>query len=464
METTLNQVNPVEYELEIRATADELESDLQKALRRQRSQMDMKGFRKGKVPMPIVKKMHGEAIGYGVAEQFVQDAFEDEVEESSELDVLGQPQLTELDYELDGDMRAVIRFGVRPEIELADLSDEQISELEHEVTDEDVEDEIEELRVRNADLMPLEDEAATEDDWVLVDLQRIDPSTDTPIIGEKEEDLSFFLDDDRIRDELREELVGRTAGETFRVELPQQTPQGEGETRVYEVDLKDVKRRDLPEVDQAFVEDVSEGDFSDPEAFRAEVRRQLENAWTRQSREMLQRNIVDRMLELHPAPVPESVVETYLDSFVEQVKQRNDGELPDDFDMQYFRQQNRDDAEKQGRWMLIRDEVIDAYEVDVTDEDRQEFFAEQSDEQITPEQMEQFYRTMPKLMERVNQQILSQKVFDTLAEQFDIEKKDREAFEEEMRAAHEHEHGHEHPHEHDHGEAEEAAESPIITE
>jgi trigger factor len=170
------------------------------------------------------------------------------------------------------------------------------------------------------------------------------------------------------------------------------------------------------------------------------------------------------MLELHPAPVPESVVETYLDSFVEQVKQRNDGELPDDFDMQYFRQQNRDDAEKQGRWMLIRDEVIDAYEVDVTDEDRQEFFAEQSDEQITPEQMEQFYRTMPKLMERVNQQILSQKVFDTLAEQFDIEKKDREAFEEEMRAAHAHEHGHEHPHEHDHGEAEEAAESPIITE
>ncbi len=462
METTLNQVNPVEYELEIRATADDLESDLKKALRRQRSQMDMKGFRKGKVPMAIVKKMHGEAIGYGVAEQFVQDAFESEVEESSELDVLGQPQLTELDYELDGDMRAVIRFGVRPEIELADLSDEQVSELEHEVTDDDVDEEIDELRTRNADLMPLEDEAATEDDWVLVDLQRIDPSTDTPIIGEKEEDLSFFLDDDRIRDELREELIGRAAGETFRMELPQQTPQGEGEVRIYEVDLKDVKRRDLPEVDQAFVEDVSEGEFSDPEAFRAEVRRQLENAWTRQSRELLQRDIIDRMLELHSVPVPESVVETYLDSFVEQVKQRNDGELPDDFDMQYFRQQNRDDAEDQGRWMLIRDAVIDEYGIEVTDDDRQAFFAEQSDEQITPEQMAQFYRTMPKLMERVNQQILSQKVFDTLAEQFDIQKKDREAFEEEMRAAHAHEHGHDHPHEH--GEAEEAAESPIITE
>lgn len=463
METTLNKVTPVEYELEIEATAEELEPKLQEALRQKRSQTDMKGFRKGKVPLSLVKKMHGQAIGYGVAEQFVQDAFRDEVEEG-DLDVIGQPTLTALDYELDGDMRAVIKFGVRPEVELADLSGEEISKLVVDIDDEDVEEEVEQMRIEHADLLPVEDEAAAEDDYVIVDLQRIDPSTDTPIIGEKEEDLSFFLDDDRLRDELREAIVGKTAGDTFRVELPEQTPQGEGEMRLYEVNVKDVKRRDLPPFDEALVHDVTDGQFEDPDAFRAEIRHRLEEGWSDRAREMLQSRIVEKMLDLHSVPVPDSLVEAHLDSFVEQVKQRNDGELPDDFDMQYFRQRQRGDAEKQARWMLIRDAVIDQHGIEVTDDDLQAFFEEQADEddQITKQQLEQFYNSMPRLMDRVKQQLLSKKTFALLESQFDIVEKDREAFEAEMEAMHAqaHDHDHDHAHDHDHGEE---AESPIVT-
>lgn len=464
MHTEIKQVSPVEYELEIHATADDIEPELNQALRRQRSQTDMKGFRKGKVPLALVKKMHGEALGYGVAEQMVQDAFEDEVEAGSDLDVLGQPQLTELDYELDGDLRAVIRFGVRPEIELKDLSDEQISRLVHEVTDEDVEDEVEEMRTKQADLIPVdEDEEAGPEDYVMIDLQRIDPSTNTPVIGDKEEDLSFFLDDERLKEELRDALMGKTAGATFRVELPHEPgPQSddEPEMRVYEVNLKDVKRRELPEVDEEFVRTVTEGELEDPDTLRQEIRNQLEDAWERQSREMLQSNIVERMLDLHSVPVPQSVVETYLDSFVEQVKERNDGELPDDFDMQLFRKNQEGEAERQGRWMLIRDAFIDEAGIEVTEEDLMTFFEEQSegDDQISSQQLQQFYRSMPKLMERVKQQLLSRKVFDALVDRFDVTDKDLDAYEDELEAAHEHA-----PSGEASPEAKPAGESPIIT-
>lgn len=467
MHTEIKQVSSVEYELDIRATAEDIEPKLNKALRRQRSQTDMKGFRKGKVPLTLVKKMHGETLGYGVAEQMVQEAFETEVEEGSDLEVLGQPQLTELNYELDGDLHAVIRFGVRPEIELKDLSGEQISRLAHEVTDDDVEDEIEQFRREEADLIPVDDEPAEETDYVMVDLQRIDPSTNTPVIGDKEEDLSFFLDDERLKDELREALIGKTAGETFRVDLPRepdpQQDDGEPEVRVYEVTLKDVKRRELPDVDEALVHTVTDGQFEDPEAFRQEIRDQLEEAWGEQSREMLQGRIIERMLDLHTVPVPQSVVETYLDSFVEQVKQQNDGELPDDFDMELFRTNQEGEAERQGRWMLIRDALIEEAGIEVTDEDLQAFFEEQAegDEQISTQQLQQFYRSMPKLMERVRQQVLSQKVFDELIDRFDVVDKSMEEFEKEMEA--------EHAHAHDHGEASAEREapagaSPIITE
>ena len=445
METTLSKASPVEYELEIHATAEDLEPKLNDALKEQRKNMNVEGFRKGKAPLGLVKKMHGEAIGVRVAQEYVQEVFEDEIEEGDEVEPLGQPEMTSLDYELDGDLTATIRFGVRPEIDLQDVSSEQISQLQHEVTDEDVEDEIERLRTEEADLLPMEDEPAGEEDYVNIDLQRIDPQTDTPIIGDKDEDLTFFLDDERLKEELREALIGKASGDTFRVELPQDLhdhdhgPGGhdhdhDEEDRLYEVTVNDVKTRDLPPVDAAFVERVTEGEFDDPEAFRAHIRERLEAAWEDRAREMVQGEIVDKMLELHPVPVPESVIESYLDSFVNQVKQENDGELPEDFDEEHFRQRNRRDAENQGRWMLIRDKIVEAEDIEVSDEDIQAFFEEQAegDDSVSVEQIEQFYRQMPQMMGRVKQQILSDKVYDLLLERFDVQPKSREEFEEEM--------------------------------
>ena len=448
MDTTITKSSPVEYELDIHATAEDLEPKLKEALKAQRKNMDVQGFRKGKVPLGLVKKMHGDALGYKVAEQFVQEAFEEAVEEEDEIEPLGQPELVDLDYELDEDLHATIRFGVRPQVELEDLSSVEVPMLDPEVTDEDVEQEIERLQKEEADLLPLEDEPAGDADYVNIDLQRIDPQTDTPIIGDKDEDLTFFLDDDRLKEELREALVGKKAGDTFRVELPQEHPahehghghehqhdHGDEEDRLYEVTINDVKRRDLPPLDEEFARRVSEGEFHDVEALREDIRARLQDAWDERAREMVQGEVIDKMLELHPVPVPESVIEGYLDSFVKQVEEENDGELPDDFDEEHFRQRNRRDAEKQGRWMLIRDQIIEEEDLEVTDEELQEFFAEQSggEEQVSAQQIEQFRHTMPQMIEKVEQQVLSDKVYDLLLDRFDVQPKSREEFEEEMR-------------------------------
>ena len=439
METTLEKTTPVEYELHVHATAEDMEPQLKKALKEQSKNMDVQGFRKGKVPLGLVKKMHGEAIGYKVAEEYVQNVFDEEIEEN-DIEPLGRPTLTQLDYEMDGDLQATIRFGIRPEIELKDLSEAQVSMLKHEVTDEDVDEEIERLRTRQADLLPVVDEPAGGEDYVNVDLQRIDPQTDTPIIGDKDEDLTFFLDDERLKEELRDALIGRSAGETFRVRLPQDAaPQqgeaGEQEERLYEVTLNEVKRRDLPPFDEDFVRMVTDGEFEDPEAFRDEIHHRLQHAYEDRAREMVQADIVDKVLDMHAVPVPESVVEMNLDQFTQQVKQENDGELPDDFDEEAFRQRNRSDAEQQGRWMLLRDEIIERHNLEATDEDVQAFFAEQAqgDDQISQQQIEQFYRSMPQMMEKVKQQVLSRKVYDALLDQMDVQEKSLDEFEEEMK-------------------------------
>ncbi|PSQ94277.1 MAG: trigger factor, partial [Bacteroidetes bacterium SW_7_64_58] len=327
------------------------------------------------------------------------------------------------------------RFGVRPQVELEDLSSVEVPMLDPEVTEEDVEEEIDRLRTEEADLLPLEDEPAGDTDYVNIDLQRIDPQTDTPIIGDKDEDLTFFLDDERLKEDLRVALMGRKAGETFRVTLPQEQPTheheghghqhdhgGEEEDRLYEVTVNDVKRRDLPPLDEEFVRRVSEGEFHDLEAFREDIRKRLQEAWDGRAREMVQGEVIDKMLELHPVPVPESVIEGYLDSFVKQVEEENDGELPADFDEEHFRRRNRRDAEKQGRWMLIRDQIIEEEDLEVSDEELQAFFADQAegDDEVSSQQIKQFYRSMPDMMEKVEQQILSDKVYDLLLDRLDV--------------------------------------------
>ncbi len=434
METTLNQVSDVAYELEIDAKAEELAGEIKAALRRQRGQTQMKGFRPGKVPLNLVKKMHGRAIAYGIAEQKVQEAFRSEILENDDYDVLGQPTLTTLDYEMDGDLHAVIRFGVRPEVELRDVAGEKVSRLKREITDEDVEEQLDSVRREHAELVPADDAEIGDDFHVVIDLQRIDEASGTPIIGEKEEDVEFFIDDERLHEELRDGLLGKRAGDTFKVDLPQ----GEGDhrhTHPYRVTVKEAKRRELPELDDAFVGEVTNDRFISVEDLRDNLRENLAEAWEERSRELLEGRMVEKMLELHTVPVPESAVELYLDSFVEDVKQRNDGDLPDDFDEQAFRQANRGEAERQAKWMLIRDAFIEREELEVSDEELDAYFEDAAgqNEELSPQMVRQYYQST-NMIGRVEQQLMSRKVFDRLAELFDVEDKSPEAFEEEADA------------------------------
>ena len=463
MEKTLTEISPVEYELEVTASADELKDRVREAVREQRSHMNIKGFRKGKVPAKMVKQMHGPRLSMRVAEQVTQTAFEELLNERDDIEMMGRPQLSEVDYQIDQDLRTVLRFGVRPEIELADVSEEEIPMLVHEVTDDDVDEEIENMRQQEADLVPI-NEPAGESDYVSVDLQRVDPASETPIIGEGDEDVTFFLDDERLHSAMREAVIGAEAGDTVRAELPPPPSDESGEVRVFDITINDVKRRDLPPFDEELVRRITDGQMEDPMELRAEMFKRIADSYERQAREMVQGEIVDRMIELHTVPVPPSVVESFLDSFEEELAEEEyDGELPDDFDHTHFRDQYRGDAERQARWMLIRDAVVEDANIEVSDEDFQEFFGEQmqGQDEISAQQIQQFYQSMPRMMDQVEQQILSRKVYDELIDRFDTRELTLDEFREEMEAQHDHAHDHAPDHDHDHNDDED--EPSIIT-
>ncbi len=451
METSIKERNAVEFELVIDASAEELAPLVDQALRRQRARAQVKGFRPGKVPLSMLKKLYGESLVMDVLEKFIQEAYEDEVVEPGSYDIIGRPSLEDLQYKMDGDLHAVLRFGVRPKIELADLSKEKVLSLVHEIKDEEIDTRIERLRQENAELDdPDADLAIERESHVTIDMQKLDRASGSPIVGERDEDVTFFVDDERLREELRDALIGKKADATFRVDLPVDeegegdatpllvSPSGEDvgakKSEAYEVTVKSVQRRTYPELDEDFVKQVTNDAATDEEGLRTHIRTQIAAAWERQSRELLEGEIVMRMLDLHPFEVPESAVEIFLTSYVEDLQRRNEGALPDGFDAEAFAEQNRPEARRQARWMLLRDRVIEEAGLEVTDDDIKGHYVEMAggDEEMA-ENFRKYYQAAG--MERnLDQQLLSKKVIDILAERFDIDALEADAYSEALKA------------------------------
>lgn len=199
--------------------------------------------------------------------------------------------------------------------------------------------------------------------------------------------------------------------------------------------MREVKRRELPELDEDFIKRVTEDRATDEAGLREDLRTQLEKSWEQYEKDFFNENIVDRMMDLHPVEVPESVVDVYLDSFVEDVKRRNKGKLPPGFQEEAFRRANYEEAEKQARWMLIRDKVIADENLEVTDEDVSDYFQKTSEnegENIAPDVLKQLYSSMPGLIDQLKQRMMSDKVFAALAGKFEVVDKDREEIEREI--------------------------------
>ncbi len=419
METSITKLSPVEYELDIRANRDALEERIDQALRKIRPSIQMKGFRPGKVPMGMVKRLHGQAVAYEVVDQLIQETYKAEVLDSPEHDVLGQPTIMKLDYEPDGDLRALVQFGVRPDVVLANLSGEKITRLTHEVTDEEVESEIENLRARAASF-DAHDQPAGEDDFVVVDLQQLDMKTGTPLVGAKQEGVAFYLGSDEIDQQAKNALTGTTVGDLVKFNIVQDEHDHEHR---YEATVTVVQRRTLPEADDAFASEATGGRVETFAELKTDIAKQMRRQWDRVLRDKLEDDLVRHLVDLHQIDVPPSVVDLYLDSQIDDLARRNEGKLPEDFDVEYFKDQNRDEAERMARWMLIRDQIINQNEIAVESDDLDEAFSDMGrEEEDSGESIRKtFEKHYPNMIPQMERRLENKKVFEWLLEQFEIE-------------------------------------------
>ena len=437
--TTIRAITDVDYALDVHVPAAALEPLVTEALKKQRAQMNLKGFRPGKVPLSVVRKMVGPQIAVEIAEQAIGEAFRDAVAEPAELDVIGHPRLSELSFDAtdaDADLTAVVAFGVRPEIAIADLDGVPVTRLVRAFTAEDV----------DADVQRRRDLAATEEDapegtalaaehTAIVDITPVD--ADGERAGGTQTGARLVLANPDLRPEMLEALTGKTAGETVRVELPHlhgadEEADHDDHMDRYDVTVTDVKVRIVPELDDAFVKEQTNGEAETVEELRAEVRDDLQRSWDQRARQALEAKMVDRFVEAHGhVAVPETLTEAALDAMLEETRQRGRGALPPTFEVDAFREQNRARAQNQVRWLLVKDALVREEGIEVDDEALEAEFARLAGDGGDTEMLRQYLMQQPEMMDQMTDHLLNQRVFASLEKRFTVVDKTREDLERE---------------------------------
>ncbi|MFI2210886.1 trigger factor [Streptomyces sp. NPDC020141] len=304
MKSAVETLNPTRVRLTVEVPFEELKDSLDAAYKKINQQVTVKGFRKGKIPARIIDQRFGRGA---VLEEAVNEAlpkFYTEAVNEAEINPLGQPEvdITELK---DGEtLNFTAEVDIRPAIEIPDYSGIEVTVDAIEVTDEDVEKAVEELRERFASTTPVE-RAAEDGDIVTIDLE-------AKVEGEVLEDgvataVQYTIGSGELLDGIDDAVKGVEAGgeATFTSQL--KGGSAEGKDAEVTVKVTTVAKRELPELDDDFAQLASE--FDTLEDLKADSRKRLAGMKQYDQATQAQERVLEKLLELAEVPIPEKLLE-----------------------------------------------------------------------------------------------------------------------------------------------------------
>ncbi|MDN5791107.1 MAG: trigger factor [Micrococcales bacterium] len=312
MKSALETLNPTRVKMTVEVPFEELKPSLDAAFKTIGEQIQVPGFRRGKVPARIIEQRVGRDA---VMEEAVNNSlpqFYGEALQEHDVHPLGQPEISDLQVPgADGDdFTFVVEVDKRPEIEVPDFSDLQLTVEEASVSDEDVQSRLDGLRARFATLTRVE-RAAQHGDFVSLDLSATIDGEEVDSV----QDVSYEVGSENMLDGLDEALVGLSAGETRQFTAPLAGGAHEGQEALCTVRVTAVKERELPELDDEFAQSASEFDTIDE--LKADVERAALNDATFAQGIAARDQLLEVMLERVEIPVPESVVEAEIHAHLE---------------------------------------------------------------------------------------------------------------------------------------------------
>ena len=308
--------------LTIEVSSEEFEKAIAKAYKKNKNKISMPGFRKGKAPRTMIEKMYGKGVFYeDAANSIIPDAYADAAKES-ELEIVAQPEIDVTQIESGKPFIFTATVALKPEVTLGEYKGIEVEKKEVEVTDEEVDTEINRVRESNARMIDIDDRAAQDGDTVVIDF---DGYVDgKQFEGGKAEDYSLVLGSHSFIDNFEEQLEGKNIGEdvTVNVTFPEnyQAEELQGKPAEFKVKIKEIKVKELPELDDDFAQDVSNFDTI------AEYKEDLKKKLAENKEEALKREreetVIGKIIENAQMDIPEQMDEAQTRQMTQEFAQR----------------------------------------------------------------------------------------------------------------------------------------------
>lgn len=373
--STKTDVNTTELVLTI--DAETFEAAVEQEYQRQKKNIQIKGFRKGKVSRKLAEKEFGEGAFYeGAVNALIGPEIDAAVRETG-LVLVDRPnvEITTLDKNEGVEFKAICI--TKPEIEIADYKGIKAAKKVQEITEEDIDKQIEMIRKKNARIVSVDDRAAQLDDEVIIDFEGF--FGDEAFEGGKGEDHPLRLGSGQFIPGFEDQIVGHNIGDEFDVVVtfPEdyQMTDYAGKEATFKTKLKAISYEELPEINDDLIKDATE--FDSVEEYRKDIREKLEESAVNQAETSFENSIMNALIEKVDSPIPNCMFEQRIDalmrSFDQQLRQQGmDMNLYFQYtgmDADSFRDTYRERAESEVKLRLALEKIAELENIEVSEEE-----------------------------------------------------------------------------------------------
>ena len=362
--------------LTVEVSAEDFKAAIKKAFNKNKNRFAIPGFRKGKAPQAMIEKMYGEGVFYeDAADEAISASYAEAMKESG-LDIVSRPEVTIEKIGKDEPFVYSALVAVKPEVTLGQYKGVEVEKADASVSAEDVEAELKKVQEQNARLLTVEDRGVEDGDQTVIDFEGFVDGKGFE--GGKAEDYPLTIGSHSFIDTFEEQLIGKKIGEECEVNVTFPTEYHAadlaGKPATFKVTVKEIKVKELPELNDEFASEVSEFDTLDE--YKKDVEKKLAEKKEIEANSKNEDAVVAKVVENATMEIPDKMIDAQAENMVQDMARRMQSQgLSLDMYLKYtgmtveqMKEQARPDAEKRIRTRLVLEAVAKAENIQISDE------------------------------------------------------------------------------------------------
>ena len=362
--------------LTVEVPAEQFEAALKTSYNKNKNKFNIPGFRKGKAPQAMIEKMYGVGVFYEDAvDEAINASYPDAAKESG-LEIVSRPEISIEQVEKGKSFIYVATVATKPEVTLGEYKGIEVEKAKPEVTDADVEAELKKVQEQNARLLTVEDRGVEDGDQTVIDFEGFVDGKGFE--GGKAEDYPLTIGSHSFIDTFEEQLIGKKIGEECEVNVTFPTEYHAadlaGKPATFKVTVKEIKVKELPELNDEFASEVSEFDTLDE--YKKDVEKKLAEKKEIEANSKNEDAVVTKVVENASMEIPDKMIDAQAENMVQDMARRMQSQgLSLDMYLKYtgmtveqMKEQARPDAEKRIRTRLVLEAVAQAENIQISDE------------------------------------------------------------------------------------------------